>query len=105
MPGYYLIGTPKCGTTILFYAMLKHPLNCRPFGKEPHFWSAASSHHTEEFVREYSLKIGEMYRKCALNLAQPVPRDWFALPLSTPCKGVIAVLHASAFPVPCQGRH
>lgn len=46
MPGYYLIGTPKCGTTTLYYAMIRHPLVVHPFGKVGHTGLAICAHPT-----------------------------------------------------------
>ena len=40
LPTIFLIGFPKCGTTLLYQHIAFHPLFAKPYMKESHFWKA-----------------------------------------------------------------
>lgn len=33
VPNFYVLGVPKCGTTVLFRCIIKHPYVVNPYGK------------------------------------------------------------------------
>ncbi|XP_072030896.1 carbohydrate sulfotransferase 15-like [Amphiura filiformis] len=72
LPYFYLGGAPKCGTTDLWFNLLRHPDVFSPahFNKEPHFWkdSPKTYRGTEHYLRHFN-KFAECVSK------DPVKRE------------------------------
>lgn len=64
MPRFYLIGVPKCGTTTLYYSLVRHPLVAQPFGKESHFWSRSLNMGADYFAKNFTIRAGEKFLEC-----------------------------------------
>ena len=72
MPGFYVLGLPKCGTSVLFEALALHPDVAAPPEKESHFWTAtlAPRHVTppeqaEAKLRDRTRALGAAYVRAA----------------------------------------
>eukprot|EP00040_Diaphanoeca_grandis_P042264 m.264522 g.264522 ORF g.264522 m.264522 type:complete len:367 (-) comp56728_c0_seq1:98-1198(-) len=46
LPGFFMIGNPKCGTTDMFLRLQEHPQLFPSFKKEPHFWTRDANNDT-----------------------------------------------------------
>jgi hypothetical protein len=84
LPGFYVLGLPKCGTSVLFEALALHPDVAAPPEKESHFWTAAlaprhvtSPAQAEERLRERTRTLGAAY----LRAARPAGATWHRVAL------------------------
>lgn len=74
LPGFYVLGAPKCGTSALYEVLRRHPRFVTPgHGKESHFWTVALGpvagvgEPGDRIVREFTRANGAACERCVCN--------------------------------------
>lgn len=67
LPGVFLVGAPRCGTTSLYKALLHHPQICAAHPKETHYFVRSTVPATEEesaryYVRRFFPHLSDRHR-------------------------------------------
>jgi hypothetical protein len=77
LPSFYVLGLPKCGTTVLYEALMRHPHVAAPPEKESHFWTGAlAPPHVADaaagdaHVRRHTRALGDAFMKCVRACVQ-----------------------------------